>query len=392
MTSRSVLTATALALLIAAAPRTAAAQPAPSPADHQTVGVVDNLPVFLDALKARIRHPLSWTSGNYTDFPAWQKLAREKTLGAFLSPPPAAPWNMRVLAEEDRGRYTARKLVFNVSNDSRVLAYMTVPKGSGPFPAVLLLHDHGGRYDIGKEKVLRPFGVTAEKAATADTWIGRFYGNRYLGDVLAERGYVCFVTDALNWSDRAGAGRDGQQALASNLMHLGMSFAGVIAWDDLRTAAFLAQQPEVDPRRIAAMGLSMGGFRTWQLAAMSEHVAAGVSICWITTVKSLMVPGNNQVKGQSSYAFLHPGLLADLDYPDIASIACPKPMLFFNGRQDPLFPQAGVDDAYAKLRAVWKSQNASDQLVTRTWEVPHLFSVEMQDAAFAWLDRTLAKK
>lgn len=273
-----------------------------------------------------------------------------------------------------------------------MLAYMTVPKGRGPFPSVLLLHSHDAVFDTGKEKVVRAWGIAPEKLAAAEELVAKSYGGRYLADTLAERGYICFVTDALNWSDRGGGGYGGQPALASNLMHLGMSLAGLIAWEDMRAAQFLSEQPEVDPRRIAAMGFSMGAYRAWQVAALSDRIAAGVSVCWMTVVDSLMTPGSNQTKSSSAFTTLHPGLLGDLDYPDIASIACPKPMLFFNGRQDGLFPQDGVDRAYAKLHAVWRSQHSDDRLVTRTWDVPHTFNIEMQEAAFAWLDSVMADR
>jgi dienelactone hydrolase len=357
----------------------------------QRTGVIDSLPVTRDALAERLTFPLSWTSGRYDDFARWKRAARRRVMECLLPPPPSAPFDPQVVAEEDRGSYTARKLVVSLTGDSRVLAYMTVPKGDGPFPAVLLLHDHGARFDIGKEKMIRPFGDTPERMASAQEWVDTCYGGRWLGDELARRGYVCFSHDALNWSDRGGAEYEGQQALAGNLLHLGTSLAGTIAHEDLRAAEFLATRPEVDRRRVGAMGLSMGCFRTWQVAALSDRIKAGVAVCWMATVKGLMTPGNNQTRGQSCYAFLHPGLYNYLDYPDVASLACPKPMLFYNGRQDGLFPVPSVEEAYAKMRAVWESQGAGDRLVTRLWDVPHEFNAEMQDEAFAWLEGELGQ-
>jgi hypothetical protein len=353
----------------------------------QSPGVQANLPAFTDALAGRLTFPLSWLSGNHHDFGRWQRAARKKVMECLLTPPPVAPFSPVVVAEQDRGSYLVRKIVLNLTADSRVLGLMLVPKGRGPFPAVLLLHDHGARFDIGKEKVIRP--LDADRLESATQWVNECYGGRWIGDELARRGYACFSTDALNWSDRGGGGYEGQQALAANLMHLGMSWAGLIAYEDLRAAEFLATRPEVDPKRVGAMGLSMGSYRTWQVAALSDHIAAGVAICWMATVKGLMVPGNNQTMGQSSYAFVHPGLYNYLDYPDIASLACPKPMLFYNGEQDTLFPVPSVREAYAKMRKVWESQNAGDRLVTKLWPVPHVYSIEMQEAAFAWLDRWL---
>lgn len=362
-----------------------------APPGPQTQGVSRNLPVFNEQVKARISHPLAWRPEAFSDFSAWKRQAREKVLASLLARPPDGPWNVEVVAEEDRGTYVARKLVFNLTGDSRVLAYLLVPKGAGPFPAVLLLHDHGAKFDIGKEKMVRPVGVPAETLASAEKWVAENYGGRFVGDELARRGYVCFVTDALNWGDRGGGGYDGQQALASNLMHLGMSLAGLMAWEDLRAAEFLARQPQVDPRRMAALGWSMGAFRAWQAAALSDHISAAVASCWMSTAGALMVPGNNQTRGSSSYNMLHPGLLDALDFPDIASIACPRPVLFFNGRQDRLFPVEGVEAAYARMREVWRAQGADDRLVTKLWDTPHVFNAAMQDEAFAWLDRVLAR-
>jgi dienelactone hydrolase len=378
-----------LCVVAAGLPPRADAAPENPAETYQHPGVVKKMPVFADKLRARLTFPLSWTSGTFSDFGQWKQQARAKVLSCFLLPPPAAPWQAVMLAEEDRGTYVTRKIVFNLTGDSRVLALMTVPKGKGPFPAVLLLHDHGARFDIGKEKVIRPFAGDP-KLASAEAWSKIGYGGRFVGDELAQRGYVCFAIDALNWSDRGGGGYEAQPSIASNLMHLGMSFAGLIAWEDLRSADFLAEQPEIDAHRIAAVGWSLGGFRAWQVAAMSDHIMAGAAVCWMTEIQSVMSPDNNQTQSASAFTMLHPGLFAQLDYPDIASIACPKPMLFFNGRKDALFPVDSVESAYAKMRVVWTSQGAADRLTTRLWDVGHTFNADMQDAVFAWLDGVMA--
>ena len=356
---------------------------------HQTSGVNALMPVFRDRAASRLTFPLAWQAGRYTSPDAWRAAGRAKVMECLLKPPPSAAFDPAIVAEEDRGTYTARKIAFNVTADSRVLAYLLVPKGKGPFPAVLLFHDHGARFDIGKEKMIRPWEERAEKMRSAQEWVERSYGGRFVGDALAARGYVCFATDALNWSDRGGAGYEGQQALASNLLHLGMSWAGLIAHEDLRAAEFLSAQPEVDSRRVAALGLSMGAYRTWQAAALSDRIAAGVAVCWMARGADLMTAGNNQTSGQSAFSMTHPGLPAYLDYPDVASLAAPKPLLFYNGLKDGLFPVESVRAAYARMREVWESRAAGSKLETRLWDVPHVFDQAMQDEAFRWLDQQL---
>lgn len=355
----------------------------------QSPGVVNSLPAFHERLGERMEFPLSWLHGGHGDFDFWRRQARAKVMECLLTPAPAAPFDPVVIAEQDRGTYVARKLAFNITGDSRVLAYLLVPKSAARHPAVLVLHDHGAKFDIGKEKVVKPWGDKPEKLESARKWVELYYGNRFIGDELAKRGYVCLALDMLNWSDRGGAGYDGQEKLAANLLQFGTSFAGVIAHEDLRAAEFLAMQPEVDPRHVGAIGLSVGGFRTWQIAALSDSIAAGVSVCWMSTRKGLLVPGNNQTTGQSAFTMIHPGLANFLDYPDVAGIACPKPMMFLCGRRDGLFPVATVEAAFATMRRVWESQNAGAKLETRLYDAPHEFNAAMQDEAFAWLDAQL---
>lgn len=370
----------------------AATQPG---ADYLRYGVAAFLPTFRDQAIERLTFPLGYDPQRWPVFADWRREARAALLRCLLTPPPRADFAPAVIAREDRGSYEARKLVFSISGDCRVPAYLLVPKGKGPFPAVLALHDHGAFFLIGKEKVIRPFDERQKIVDAARQWVDKSYGGRFFGDELAKRGYVVFAADALFWGDRGrkeGVEHTAQQALASNLMQMGMTWVGVITWDDIRSAEFLASLPEVDPTRIAAMGLSMGCHRTWMLSAASDRIAAGAAICWMGTTEALMAPGNNQTGGHSSYSMLVPGLRNYLDYPDVASIACPKPMLFYNGDQDGLFPVKGVQDAYAKLHRVWAGRNADDKLVTRLWPRPHVFDVEMQDAAFAWLDGQLKGK
>lgn len=368
---------------------TATATPAPTPKpEYETPGVVQgNMPVFYQQLKDKLTYPLSWTTGKYPNFDQWKTLARNKVLDKIIQTSENTPFNAKVINEQDMGTYIARKIVFNITAESRVQALMLVPKGKGPFPAALLLHDHGSKFDIGKEKLIQPWGDDA-KLKSAKAWSEKYFSGRFVGNEMVARGYVVLATDALGWGDRGGMTYDSQQALESNLLNLGTSMAGLMAYEDMRTADFLSSFPEVDKKRVAAVGFSMGSFRAWQVAALSDKISAGVAVCWMATTKGIMVPGNNTLRGQSSYWMIHPGLVNYLDFPDMASIAAPKPMLFYNGDQDTLFPVDSVKEAYGKMKQVWDSQKAGDKLETKIWPgLGHVFVKDEQEAAFNWLDK-----
>ncbi|GIM92295.1 dienelactone hydrolase family protein [Paractinoplanes toevensis] len=398
MKRRGFVTLPALALassqLPAPAARASAAADAAgfAAAGFESPSVVEgNMPVFAEQLKAELDFPLAWASRRGRNFGAWKRQARAKVEELLWQPVDRSPFDVEIVDEKARDGYRQRQVLFNVTRHSRVRATMLVPDGPGPFPAALLLHDHGAKFDIGKEKLIEPW-YDDTRLVSARAWSEKYFSGRFVGNELASRGYAVLAVDALGWGDRGGLAYDGQQALAANFFNLGSSLAGLLAREDVRAAAMLATLPEIDERRIAAVGFSMGAYRAWQVAALSDDIAATVAACWMTGLKEMMVPGNNTLRGQSAFYMLHPGLYRYLDIPDVASLAAPRPMMLLDGATDPLFTPAGVAVAYAKMRAVWESQHAGHRLRTTIWpELGHVFVREMQDDAFAWLDRRLRR-
>lgn len=352
--------------------------------------VQDNMPSFYEQLKQSLTYPMAWGNSPEKDFSKWREEAREKLLECMDPAPPVVPYDMKVLATEKRKGYEVQKIVFNVSGYSRVPAYLLVPEGKGPFPAVLLLHDHGAHFTIGKEKMVRPFGVSDVVMKDADNWCKICYDGQYVGDYLAENGYVVLALDALFWGERGRkeyARYDSQQALSANLLQMGMSWGGLIAWDDIRSAEFLASLPQVDKEKVGTMGFSMGAHRAWMTMAATDVVKAGAAVCWMNTTDSLMTLTNNQNKGGSAYAMLIPNIRRYMDYPHVASIACPKPMLFTNGLKDKLFPVEGVKAAYETMHKVWDGQGAGEHLQTKFYDLPHFCSKEIQQTILEFFNR-----
>lgn len=361
--------------------------------DTLPYGVVNNMPAFYEQLKQQLTYPAAWGNSPTKDFGQWRIQARDILMECMQNLVPAPQsYDMEVTDMEHRDGYEVRKIWFNVSAWCRIPAYLLVPDGKGPFPAVVMLHDHGAHFSIGKEKMVRPFGVTQEVADDARQWADQCYDGQFTGDYFAASGYVVLAIDALLWGERGrkeGTSYEAQQALAANFMQMGSSWAAAISMDDARSADFLATLPFVDQDRVGCLGFSMGAYRAWMLSAMTDRIAASAAICWMNTTRHLMTLTNNQNKGGSAYSMLIPALSRHLDHPHTASIACPKPALFFNGTKDKLFPVQGVLQAYDTMRAVWASQQADSRLVTKLWQEGHFFSKEMQKETLQFFDQWL---
>ena len=362
------------------------------------------IPTYVETLKKELTYPMAWGNSPIRNFKKWKKAARAKVLECMMTPPKAAAaWNMEVLGEEQRDGYKAQKIAFNINAYSRITAYLLIPDGKGPFPTVNALHDHGAHLFIGKEKMIRPFFTLEEQDSPtkqalcqeilddADAWARQLYDNQYVGDYLAKHGYVVFSADAPMWGERGrkeGVDRNKYDLIAGNMMMLGRDLSAFMTYDDISSTEFLASLPMVDAKRIGCVGCSMGAYRSWMLSALSDRIKAGASICWMITTDAQLTRRFGR-KENGGFANCIPGLRQYLDYPHIASLACPKPMLFINGTKDKLFPVPGVKDAFAEMHKVWKSQGADNLLDTELWKIPHSCGLKAQEKMLEFLDKNL---
>ena len=341
-----------------------------------------NLPVYADSLIAHLDYPMAWENSGIKKFSKWKKAARQKVFDCMLMPPPppANGYQAKVLFEEQRDGYKARKIEIRLSQYYTVPAYVLIPDGKGPFPAINLLHDHGAHLFIGKEKMIRP--LTCEDSTVikdAEEWLAGYEG-QFFGDYLAKNGYVVFSADAPMWGERGqkeGARRDRYDMIAGNMMMYGIDLSAWMTYDDIAGTEFLAQMPEVDASRIGCTGWSMGAYRAWMLAALSDRITASASVCWMVTTDEQMSFKYDRTEN-GGFANCIPGLRRWMDYPHIASIACPKPMLFINGKQDKLFPVPGVEKAFSIMHNVWSSQKTDDCLETELWDITHSCGLKAQ--------------
>lgn len=378
-----------LLLVVAAVFMAAVPASAQKRANHE---FYKDFPVYVDMLQAQLTYPMAWGNSKTRNFEKWKRQAREKVLECMMTPPPAPEsYDMKVLGEERRDGYVARKIEFNLSAFYRVRAYMLIPDGDGPFPAINLLHDHGAHLFIGKEKMIRPFDEDSTVIKDADEWQPKVYGGQYMGDYLACQGYLVFSTDAPMWGERGraeGVDRNKYDIIAGNMMMYGRDLSAFMTYDDIASTEFLATLPEVDKDRIGCAGCSMGAYRAWMLSALSDRIKVGAAVCWMVTTDVQMTWKYGR-KENGGFANCIPALRQYLDYPHIASLACPKPMLFISGSKDKLFPVPGVEKAFSIMHDVWDSQKAGGKLVTEIRDMGHQCGPDEQETVARFFKENL---
>jgi len=130
--------------------------------------------------------------------------------------------------------------------------------------------------------------------------------------------------------------------------------------------------------------LSVGGLRSCHLAALDSRIRAAVVVGWMASFPTQL---KKHIRNTIGHTKVVPGLYQHLDYPDVASLAMPTPLLVINGSKDGLFDLDGVKRCFSKLHACYEKSGAPDHCQTRLYDTPHEFNTEMQVEAWEWLRR-----
>ena len=374
----------------------------------QTGSHIGSLYPFVQKQADRSQLELSFLRSEFRDLETWQKEARAKVLEhLFYTPPPVSP-TPDVIRRTDRGDYVEEYLTFQTTPDVRVPAYVLIPKKAKlPAPGIVVLHCHGGFYLWGKEKVVE---IEDEPPALTE-FKQQLYDGKSIATELARRGHVVITIDMLYWGERrmlldddppsysnprrmtkdeiAAFNRRSQQAeqlVARSLFAAGITWPGVMLWDDMRTVDYLAARPEVDPRRLCCVGLSVGGYRSFLLAALDQRIKVAVDVGWMSSLGSHL---RRHVINSIGLTFQIIGLYRYLDLPDLAALIAPRSVLVINGSRDQLFPSEGVDAAFKKIDQCFRKAGMPDRQRCRLYDAPHQFNVDMQAEAWEWIGRWL---
>ncbi|MBO6637717.1 MAG: alpha/beta fold hydrolase [Roseitalea sp.] len=297
---------------------------------------------------------------------------RRDDLRTLLRMPPAngRPPSLAVRDETTREGICHQRIALERSGTA-IAGTLLLPASTGqPAPAILYCHAHGNRYDIGAAEL-----VEGRPALQDPPY----------GPLLAKRGYAVLCIDMPGFGSRQPEGTE--SALAKAALWRGQTLFGRMLGDLTAALDALAARPDVDPARIATLGISMGATHAYWLAALDGRIAACAHLCAFADIGPLIDSGDHDLHG---IYMTVPGLLEKGDMGDVAALVAPRPQLVASGLKDPLTPLAALNPALSRLRQAYESQGASDALTELTSPgTGHEETPEMRAAVLGFLDESL---
>ncbi len=290
--------------------------------------------------------------------------------------PPRTPLRAQVTGKIATEQFVVEKVHFQSMPGLYVTGNLYIPRGKGPFPAVLYVCGHSrvkkGNISYGNKVAYQHHGI----------W-------------FAQNGYVCLMIDSLQLGEieglhhgTYGVRRGGKWHYRWWWFSLGYTPAGVEAWNCVRALDYLQSRPEVDPKRIGVTGRSGGGAYSWWITAIDPRIRVAVPVAGITDLEDHVVHGT--VEGHCDCMFMVNTYR--WDYPQVAALAAPRPLLIANTDKDGIFPLRGVMNVYWRVRRVYSLLGALDRVGLQISEGPHRDIQELQVAAFRWFDRFLQNR
>ncbi len=260
--------------------------------------------------------------------------------------------------------YLRQDFTLDNGYDSHIPAVMLTPTHTEPpYPAVLYLHAHGHRYQIGKSELFAP---------RADGFIPA-------ADLTAA-GYAVLCADAYAFGARQ---HPDEITRFKAFLWEGKTLWGMMLRDDLIALDYLCAHPHIDAERVGAIGMSMGSTRAWWLAALDDRVAVTVAIACLPRYADLAAA--NAYAAHSIYFYL-PAIRQHTDTEHILSHIAPRPLLALTGDQDPTSPLSGVKTIEAHLRRIYARHSAPGHFHNIIYpNTGHTFSAAMWQETLGWL-------
>lgn len=280
-------------------------------------------------------------------------------------PPAAGEVRAKRLCVEENETFFLERLVLDLNGYEQVPAIFVRPQNASvPVPAVLFNHSHGNLFEIGKQELLDGCDYMLRRGYAYD---------------LAEAGIASLCIDHMCFEERRGMT---ESAAYKRLIWDGYYMWAWMVFDSIRALDYLCSRAEVDARRIATIGMSMGSCMAQWVAALDERVKVCVDICCLTNFDELAAEKRFDQHGIYYYI---PGLRKKFTTAQLNGLIAPRAHLALIGQFDPHTPERGVQKDEQEIRKIYASLNAEPNWKLLRYPVGHVETLEMRSDAMRFL-------
>lgn len=281
-----------------------------------------------------------------------------------LSPlPEKTDLKATVVGSMEREGVVIDKLHFQSRPGLYVTGNFYRPKGnSARLPTVLYVCGHSNRGRDGNKTAFQDHGA----------W-------------FAQNGYNCLMIDTLQLGEVAGH-HHGTYNLNRWWWHSrGYTPAGVECWNGIRALDYLSTRPDVDADRLGVTGISGGGAATIWIAAADPRVKVAVPVSGMSDLESYV--SNKIINGHCDCMLMHNTYA--WEWTTIAALIAPRPMMFANSDNDPIFPMDANRRIAERLRRVYTMYGQPERFAEYVSRGGHEYRPDLRIAVFSFFNQHL---
>lgn len=282
----------------------------------------------------------------------------------------SVPFEIRQKVEEDG--FTRYLIVYKGLELDDIWAYLLMPMGEGPFPAVLVHHQHAGQRHLGKSEVV---GLAGEK------W-------QAFGPELARRGIAVLAPDSICFEDRR-KNRMGLEPDEENdfIQHYNEMCHRLVQGDNLMrkiledaalAITLLWNHHRIDEGRIGVLGHSYGGTTALFQTALDRRISFACSSGAACTYQHKFRHGTGL-----EMALVIPGFAERFDLPDLVRCIAPRELLLVSATEDKYSKDA--DQIVENGKDVYQALEARSALCHKRYEGGHPLTEERFQFIVQWL-------
>jgi dienelactone hydrolase len=267
--------------------------------------------------------------------------------------------------------YRRLRISYTSQEGDDIPAFLLLPEGEGPFPAVVVHHQHHGQRHFGKSEVCGLVGDPMQA----------------FGPALARHGMVVLAPDSICFEDRRGnrTGTDPDEADAAQHYNelcyrllRGDTLMRKVLSDSAQALSLLRGHALVDPERVGIMGHSYGGNTVLFHGALDERIRFACSSGAACTYQYKMA---HQIGIEMAEVI--PGFAARYDISDLLTCFGRRPVLIVSATDDPFSQDAGR--IVTSARETCAAMGSAEHIDHQRYKGGHSLNQERFDHIVNWL-------